>query len=102
MICVAKPTVCDDTVGGWALPHQSATYCDCCASGSSCNTCPEGSIIENDYCAGKGNRRCKAYGMAECTCDNGVVVDRCTEDGAEMCQSCHTGYKLVEDGDRMV
>jgi len=40
------------------LPHQSCSDGDCCALGSSCNTCGHGFHTNNNECAGKGNRRC--------------------------------------------
>lgn len=46
---------------GWCLPGQHCKAGDCCALGSSCNTCPYGHEVNNGDCAGKGNRDCK-YG----------------------------------------
>ena len=44
---------------GWCLPHQHCKAGDCCALGTSCNTCPYGYITNNQECAGKGNFQCK-------------------------------------------
>jgi len=44
---------------GHCLPGQHCKAGDCCALGSSCNTCPYGKEHEDHYCAGKGNYQCK-------------------------------------------
>jgi len=43
---------------GHCLPHQYCKAGDCCALGSSCNTCPNGFVVNHRECWGKGNRRC--------------------------------------------
>ena len=43
---------------GWCLPHQKCKAGDCCSWGTSCNTCPFGSMTSNNVCAGKGNHQC--------------------------------------------
>lgn len=55
MICCMAPG-CKGP--GWCLPGQTCNDFDCCALGSSCNTCPHGSEPNNDECAGKGNMMC--------------------------------------------
>lgn len=40
------------------LPGQTCFAGECCAFGSSCDTCPYGDAINNDECVGKGNRKC--------------------------------------------
>jgi len=43
---------------GHCLPHQHCKAGDCCALGSSCRTCPNGSMMNFRECSGKGNYRC--------------------------------------------
>jgi len=44
---------------GHCLPGQHCKAGDCCALGSSCNTCPYGKESNDHECAGKGNFQCK-------------------------------------------
>jgi len=43
---------------GWCLPHQQCSWGDCCAWGTSCNTCPGGNTVQHHACWGKGNFQC--------------------------------------------
>lgn len=47
---------------GWCLPHQQCTWHDCCALGTSCNTCPGGYHGEKAFgrCAFKGHYVCNS------------------------------------------
>eukprot|EP00927_Polykrikos_kofoidii_P078519 TRINITY_DN7532_c0_g1_i5.p1 TRINITY_DN7532_c0_g1~~TRINITY_DN7532_c0_g1_i5.p1 ORF type:complete len:486 (-),score=40.47 TRINITY_DN7532_c0_g1_i5:25-1410(-) len=58
-VCKSKPFPSPTPTPGWCLPGQSCSYLDCCALGSSCNTCPNGYVTEDNVCAGRGNRICK-------------------------------------------
>merc|ERR1712224_38010 len=40
------------------LPHQRCEAGDCCALGTSCNTCPNGYVRNSKECRWKGSYRC--------------------------------------------
>ena len=50
----------DDQKAGWCSPHEQCDDGDCCAKGSSCNTCRYGYRKDKVHCAGKGNRKCNS------------------------------------------
>merc|ERR1711997_441774 len=50
-ISVRQPT-------GLCLPHQHCREGDCCAQGSSCNTCPNGYRVDHQECWRGGSYRC--------------------------------------------
>jgi len=95
------------------LPHETCDVGDCCALGSSCNTCRYGFEVNNDGCSGKGDRRCRFAppptrattpwpGMFDNLFRHCLPHEQC-EDGAccaegSSCLTCSQGFSVNNDG----
>jgi len=96
--CIITPTALEP---GWCLPHEECNAGDCCAQGTSCNTCPYGWMDSNDKCAGKGNRQCywtphhgdqPGWCLPDMTCN---VGDCCAQ--GTSCNTCPNGWEVSDD-----
>jgi len=79
---------------GHCLPGQTCIAGDCCALGTSCETCPNGSTANSQECSGKGEFRCnEAYILKEvgnCDGTNGFISTKAS------CKAAASALKLFD------